>query len=410
MIQDYLDTTRQHNEDVSQSLASFYQSLYDRLISISHATIAGPTPTLLVINTLNKKTQLVPLGGSRYLIHDQYLGQTINELTRIFYSATSPNDAKAMAYRLMSEAATCCGRIEVATLLAYLYSVAFHQAHEYLESETVDQLATRSAAVCVQEAYVIAHEIAHHLWPYYSLDPLAIDLLLESLIDDDEVGDIDEMVQTYLDDLSFQYHGKAVPHSENIKTDEDRRRDQLLRQDLRNKFLEDHAHEVALKAGLIKDPVFREEVYADWRAAQACLQLFSNEMRAEDLLIATHLAMENVTTISLAVELMNNVFGFESNSNSLIVATRKRAMRRSLEYWMADKINNGELVEHTILKRANVRYMQMVRDPITIDVASRISAETLPAAEQLREMRRDIIAAIPEAKDPQFIIRSRPFK
>jgi hypothetical protein len=248
------------------------------------------------------------------------------------------------------------------------------------------------------------------LWPYYSLDPLAIDLLLESLIDDDEVGDIDEMVQTYLDDLSFQYHGKAVPHSENIKTDEDRRRDQLLRQDLRNKFLEDHAQEVALKAGLIKDPVFREEVYADWRAAQACLQLFSNEMRAEDLLIAIHLAMENVTTISLAVELMNNVFGFESNSNSLIVATRKRAMRRSLEYWMADKINNGELVEHTILERANVRYMQMVRDPITIDIASRISAETLPAAEQLRKIRRDIIAAVPEGKDPQFIIRSRPFK
>src|SRR5882762_1379033 len=219
-LQSYIDTTRRHNEDVSELLEKAYQALYGRLTSGSRVDVSKPVPELVVVNTLNKKSELLAIGNRSYLLYDQYLGQTMNEMTRLFFTATSPDDAKPIAYRLMSEEASCYGRLELATFLAYLYSVTYNESHAYKDQETREQRTMRAAAVEVQEAYIIAHENAHYLWPRFRSDPLAIDTLLDSLLDDEELApdDLEEVVQAYLDDLSFQYQGTDVPHAETLET------------------------------------------------------------------------------------------------------------------------------------------------------------------------------------------------
>lgn len=134
-IQDYLDGTRIPLEDAEKAvdLTEGYKSLYARVLS----EVGGPEtcPALVVIRSLNKNSQLITLGGSPYLVHDQYLGQTISELTRIYCCATTPDDAKAFMFRLAAETAEYCGKLDVALWFACLYSHMFHLSHGYKSQE-----------------------------------------------------------------------------------------------------------------------------------------------------------------------------------------------------------------------------------------------------------------------------------
>lgn len=407
-IDDYIVATRQINNDVTEPLAQAYLDIYVEILK-GFSFNEFDFPELLVVNTLNKQTQLVSFKNSKILICDQYLGQTINELSRIFYSAESPEDAKSMVFRIMSETASYCGENELAVTLAFLYSTAHHRSHGYKSNETIELRAKRSLSVHVQEAFIIAHELSHLSWALSNIDKTAIDWLLDFVLQVSDI-DVEKVLEQYLDDLSFQYHGNPVPHAHNIKTDEDRLRDVKMRERLRNEIIESHERTVELHYELSKNDHFREEIYADWQAAQTCLELFSDTMPTDDLIIAVHLAMENITTISLVVSETYSLLNLGIEYDSRAVGARKRALRRSLEQWVSEHVPSMQDGCLKFLADSNARYMNFVRDPMTINIASDLISFGLFDEAIVKSMYGDIIEAIPNASDPQFIIKNRPFK
>ncbi|WP_441235605.1 hypothetical protein [Bradyrhizobium sp. 930_D9_N1_4] len=408
-IDDYIVTTRRPNVSTLPALVSAYERLYHSILAVSSPLIKEVTPTLRVVNTLNKQTQLISIRGGYHLVHDQYLGQTLNLLTKYFTLSAPIEYARAAGFRLVSEAATCCGHLDLATYFALAYSVSQHAANKQKIGESPDLLAKRALTTSVQETFVIAHEMAHLVWRMARFDPVAIDWLLEFLLHEDETTNVNQAIEDYLDDLSFQYHGKAIPHSTNIKTEAERVEDARFRAELRQQFIKHDLEEARSKDLLRQSALFREEIYADHAAAEMCVELFQSDMDWVELITAIHLALENVTTLSMIAQHSYKVCGLGFDLNPVAVATRKRALRRALEDWTEKRIPDQPHLGHTVLSEANRRYMRFVRDPITLDVTSRISAETLPSSDDLREARKKLLKAHPEAIDPQFIIRHLRF-
>ncbi len=129
-----------------------------------------------------------------------------------------------------------------------------------------------------------------------------------------------------------------------------------------------------------------------------------------DLMIAIHLALENITTMSMITQHAYRIFSIEFQLNPLAVAARKRALRRALEHWTQERSPEQPHLGHSILTKANRRYMRFIRDPITIDLAGRLSVESLPKLDDLRDTREAMLRAYPESVDPQYIIRHILFK
>lgn len=226
----------------------------------------------------------------------------------------------------------------------------------------------------------------------------------------EDQGDVDQSVEDYLNDLSFLYsEGEIV--QENIKTKQDREViNAKVRAKLRQRFIEDGPKQVRANARLRQNALFREEVYADYAAAQTCVELFQDKMDWTDLMIAIHLALENITTMSMITQHAYRIFSIEFQLNPLAVAARKRALRRALEHWTQERSPEQPHLGHSILTKANRRYMRFIRDPITIDLAGRLSVESLPKLDDLRDTREAMLRAYPESVDPQYIIRHILFK
>ncbi len=409
-LAEYVKTTRRRNADTFPALVSQYEALFLKVHAESFKPVRELPLKFAVINSLNKRSQLIELSDGHWLIHDQYLGQTLNALTRLYFMSNKPDSAHPFAFRLLSEAASCRGRAELATYFAYVYSVTYHASKDSTGAEDAQKVALRQASVHVQEAFVLAHELAHLMWEPAALDPASIDMLLDSLMDVEGSDDWDEIVETYLDDLSFQFHGRPIPHWANINTDEERAQDKIVREDIKAKLIKDCDDEALMRAALKAEPRFREEVFVDWMAAQTCLKLFRDDMDHVDLALAIHLALENITTISFVSNFDPEGLEGESSSETLAVAARKRALREVLRFWLLEVRPESPELGHRVLTEANKRYMHFVRDPITLDALSRVRVDTMPGKDDLADMRQQIVRSIPEAIDPQFIIRERPFK
>jgi hypothetical protein len=420
-IQDYLDGTRLplEDEELSTEFSDGYKNLYARVLS----EIGEPEayPALVVIRSLNKNSQLITLNKSPYLVYDQYLGQTISELTRIYCCATTPDDAKAFMFRMAAEAAECCGKPDIALWFACLYSHMFHLSHAYKSQETTEQQKRRHTMTAIGEVFILAHEVAHHLWRQGVFDQSLIDLLavgLESVSEPSEEA-LDQMVTAYLEDLSFQYHGTDVPHAANIKTEEERLEDEILRRKLCDEFRSDRRENEAGNAKLASDPVFREEMHADFLAVQLCVRSFAEKIDFETIITAIQLVMENLTTIAFVVEHTEKLLGFEVFEHGVVVNTRKRLVRdylereydlRKEESKSHNATDRNERTGHQITTATNIRYMRYVRDPITIDVASKFTSELVLERDVLGRLRSKLASRNGREMTAQAMLRAKSFR
>jgi hypothetical protein len=137
---------------------------------------------------------------------------------------------------------------------------------------------------------------------------------------------------------------------------------------------------------LSKNSLFREEVYADWQTGQSCLEMFGGSVEPSKLVVSIHLAMENVTTISVMTDLARSAVSVDVGTRSDVVGIRKRYLRRSLQYWIEGNASKGPDGALLAISRANERYMQFVRDPITLHIGSRVQSQ-MPSSADLREFR-----------------------
>ena len=81
-----------------------YASLL-KVLSTSNPSLLNSNlfPHLVIVYSLQRSHELVRIDGERYLIYDQYLGQTFNMLNRIWANSEDARDGEMYALKLLAE-------------------------------------------------------------------------------------------------------------------------------------------------------------------------------------------------------------------------------------------------------------------------------------------------------------------
>lgn len=408
ILDEFLSTTRMFNGNPNNYGVDF-DAFYGNLL----AEVSTATPSywdiaveLRVVKSLNKSCQIVPTNDGRFLVYDQHLGQTLNFLTKLFYSAQTKDAATPYSYRIMAEELRCCGQDKLAVFFAWLYYGSYSVVKEEISKEDEGELFRRRKAVEIQEAFAISHEIAHLLWPQQRLDTLAIDWLLDTTLPEErDESDDDAWIESYLDDLSHLHHGEPIPHEANIQTAAEREQDIELRQQLKDQSKKRRAENAMRRAAAMKDDLFREEIFCDHSAHNDCLEIYRENVPIEDLITAVYLTLENLTTLSLLQHLVRDALGFVDSERPAFTALRKQALRQMLQYEFDERQDSDGTPLRSawaVIKEANIRYMRFVRDPMTLGPAAHYSKIVIQNAEYFEKVVDILAPGLNLSRDQEF--------
>lgn len=154
-IDKYLETTRilknrdwfeSHYKKYYKSIGTAINSDYDKL------------PELKVCYSINRTCEIIKFNDKEYLIYDQYLGQSLNMLNRLYFNSKIKDEAKTYGYKLIAE--------KIYTTGYYKYSKIFAITHILLKEKSssykIDiDFNKRAIYRYVQELFIMCHELAH---------------------------------------------------------------------------------------------------------------------------------------------------------------------------------------------------------------------------------------------------------
>lgn len=162
MIRDYLRETRLFSR---QMPGHFVEAHYIPIIvacetfcsALLHTTKTAPR--IGITYSAQRKCELVELGGTRTLIYDQNLGQTLNSFNRIVFFGEKSVSAYRPLLRMLTDEAILIGRIDLATFLL-AKTLKYNDSWDLPPAATEPFVQTQT---WLQEAFIIAHEYCHLL-------------------------------------------------------------------------------------------------------------------------------------------------------------------------------------------------------------------------------------------------------
>jgi len=162
MIDTYIQQSRR-TINPSHVLSDVYDGYYQKIKrqvgnGYSH-------PNLKVTYSPVRQSEIVKIGQNIFLVYDQYIGQTFNEMNKVLHECENKK-LRAISYACKYIAENLI--TERSNNLAVLFSLV----HKYV-GDNVDKInedkedtnkQTRLALTGVQEIYVMAHEFSHRLF------------------------------------------------------------------------------------------------------------------------------------------------------------------------------------------------------------------------------------------------------
>lgn len=121
---------------------------------------AASLPKLVVTYSAERACELVAFDETHYLVYDQYLGQTLSTLNRIFLNDGSDGFILIYACKYLAEKFRIAGDVNRACTLAYAYHENKKKGHLPLTNQTPDC----GTFTLIQEAFVLSHELAHYVF------------------------------------------------------------------------------------------------------------------------------------------------------------------------------------------------------------------------------------------------------
>ena len=137
--------------------SGFYEAMKGEVFARFVETFCLPVQFRLVY-TPSRRTERISLGGETWLIYDQYLGQTLNLLNRIFVEAEGERPAIVYFHKYAAERALEYGKPLAGVYLANRYA----EGRDILKSRGGDDL-RRISYTILQERFAIFHELGHEL-------------------------------------------------------------------------------------------------------------------------------------------------------------------------------------------------------------------------------------------------------
>lgn len=150
----YVAATRRIRADFVAT--DYYRGLFESLRPIAAAY--GCSADFHVTYSTERNCETVKFGNQTVIIYDQYLGQTFNQMNRLWLNSSNPEEAEAYALKVMAERAQVTGRLQLALILAASYRVMDGRSQTY---KTDHDARRRGFLTFVQERYVLVHELFH---------------------------------------------------------------------------------------------------------------------------------------------------------------------------------------------------------------------------------------------------------
>lgn len=164
----YLTVTRgghSLNSTLPQLVAA-YKETFDRLIEILGAIFLveiKPPPFVAVYSGIGH-AETVLLRGQEHMVYDQYLGQTLNRLNRLFFEDANPNEVNAYLHKVYAARSLVSGKPGRALEHTVAHSML---ATRLTRADGGGTFKMRAAYTYWQESFVIAHELAHYIFRAY---------------------------------------------------------------------------------------------------------------------------------------------------------------------------------------------------------------------------------------------------
>ena len=142
-----------------------YQGVLSHLSALA-SRLDLPTEFKIVYST-SRRVELVTLSGVSWVIYDQYMGQTMNLLNRIFIEAEDKQHSIVYFHKVLAERLLEVGRLEEALHCATIY----HNHREDLNLKRLDE-EWRFLLIEVHEAFLLHHEFGHAVFAKETLFPI----------------------------------------------------------------------------------------------------------------------------------------------------------------------------------------------------------------------------------------------
>lgn len=142
-----------------------YETTVLRLESIAEQF--GLPLNVKVVYSSTRRVEHVTLAGEVWLIYDQYIGQTMNMLNRLFIEASNADPALAYFHKVLAERF-----VEVGQLASALHCAStYHSSRDVLRSNRSDEV-WRDLLTRTHERFLLYHEFGHRVFASPTLMPV----------------------------------------------------------------------------------------------------------------------------------------------------------------------------------------------------------------------------------------------
>lgn len=151
-----------HCQDRQPDASSYYQNIYKSIFETFD--MLNYIPDLIIIYSRQRDSMIYKgKGKTQYtLIHDQYLGQTLNHLSTALFSRSNLEALKNYACKYTSESFRSSGLYPESLLFGLEYGAEKREIFKKIEHARVDP--KRNVSTLCAEIFVLTHEIAHILY------------------------------------------------------------------------------------------------------------------------------------------------------------------------------------------------------------------------------------------------------
>lgn len=382
---------REYAKRVQPHLRQSYEhAVRSTWLSISQIfNYISDAPDTRVIYTATIRPQTHCIGDRRYLIYDQYLGQILNQLTRLTAHKAPVSAVDAYLIKLAAQRYFVAGNTREAIrrgLHAAILQQSVDESGFTMREADPKLLLTRSTLTYCQERFVIAHELMHS---YLGMNrdlksQLAADYChvivpsykatMKSVHESDDMAD-----RAFWEDAWRQYERRQ---GEELSAEE--------REDLISKALSDDSDESSerwrienLTSDLTVESSLVEECVCDLVGALAVAKSLAGErIPLSTVMVAASLALHHLRLIQSIDRLVEGAWGRDitgTSGDAFASAMLRLSLFRFSAEFAAEYLLGGERPKlqrflHQKMVKANLEHAEIILDPYVFEL-ERILAE-----------------------------------
>lgn len=354
-INDYINSTRFIKKEET---FGYYYDMYN-IITSTFDNKRIEFPELVVCYSTERTCEFVSINEKDYIIYDQYLGQSINMLNRIYFNSTDKYDSLTYAYKVLCEICHYSSKIELSKLLYTSYAINKYNHISYKQKKNYVE---RSKYTYFQEFFVLMHEVAHWLLSKKDKSQL-IKIKREQLIDYVFASkDIDDPNRTdnLLQDIDALFDKPFNSYKDYISVEKINELNNLINLD--NINLYDKEMEL-----IQHDDDFIEECICDDIACQFLVDIMKKRYNISKIssLKIIYMALQNLELLTILKTEALKKSRTEDIPLYLVELLLRNGQFRKFAPFLCNSLKNKDIKKiHENLTKTNIKFSRIIKDPI----------------------------------------------